>query len=132
VSRIQQELAANLTVEPPIPITATFTFDTSNPFAVEMTFHQDGDAIPWTVARELFEAIVFLQEDRVGLGDVVITRLGSDIIIALSSPEGHTRVKMELSQLQKFFAKARRMKHLEKTSQIPSNREIANLLRGKL
>lgn len=93
----------------PIPVPATFTYRSDDPYAVHAVFEQPaGHQVPWTFARDL---LVEGMNGVAGSGDVQVWRAdepagsqeGHWVNIALSVPQGEAVLQMRQADLRQFL-----------------------------
>lgn len=72
------------------PIALRYIYNVTDPCAVTLRFLLEGNpgAVCWKVARDNLAAAVMHDGLRVGVGDVVLARFGSALVIHLESHEG--------------------------------------------
>ena len=91
----------------PMAFIATFSYDTADPYAVQVTFHVPAGDIPWVVARSL---LVRGMAEPAGEGDI---RLRPDLDesgravtkMDFHSPEGRLRVEVRSGDLLAFLGR---------------------------
>lgn len=91
-----------------LPVTADLAYDTSDPYAVTVTFHTGAaEPVRWTFARQLLTEGV---ERSVGQGDVRVWPSHTDalpvVCIALSSPSGRALFEAPLSGVVEFLSRS--------------------------
>jgi hypothetical protein len=86
-------------------IQSTWQFSTSNPFAVQVTFHVSSGSVTWLFARELLDDGCHATS---GLADVQVSpthhgEYGHVIQLRLSSPSGRATLLAGTSAIQDFL-----------------------------
>lgn len=109
-TRVLSELALRLVVPDgaALKVAASLRYDTSDPYAVHVTFHTGGTGddtqVVWTFAREL---IVDGLDAPAGVGDVRVWPVSGDggtvVALALSSPSGEALFEVPRQALSDFL-----------------------------
>ncbi len=122
-SLLNRPLRLNLVVpaERALPVDATLTFSSADPYAVTATFHVDSeDPVRWTFARDLLAGGL---ERPCGEGDVAVwpamSADGSVVCISLNAPNGHALLEARCADVAEFVA--------ETYSLVPAGRESEHL-----
>lgn len=92
-----------------VSASATFSYDTGNPYEVRAVFRTDlGDPVEWVFARCLLAGGL---DGRAGAGDVRVWRYwgGRVIGIGLSSPHGQARFEAPAGSIARFLADTYRL-----------------------
>lgn len=94
-----------------LPVSASLEYETSDPFAVQVTFHTGGAesecAVVWTFARQL---IIDGLDRPAGLGDVRVWPVPNEdeasaaVALALCSPSGEALFELPRVALSEFLA----------------------------
>lgn len=109
-TRVHSQLALRLVVPDgtALPVAASLEYDTSDPYAVHVTFHTGGPGddtqVVWTFARQL---IIDGLSGPAGIGDVRVWP-GSDgggtvVALALCSPSGEALFEVPRVALSEFL-----------------------------
>ena len=95
-----------------LPVSASLEYETSDPYAVQVTFHTGGAddecAVVWTFARQL---IIDGLDRPAGLGDVRVWPVPDDrhcatsIALALCSPSGEALFEVPRDALSAFLCR---------------------------
>lgn len=91
------------------PVTIEAVYDTADPYALTVTFTLDGagdeQVKPWMFARDLLTRALspIATGLAVGEGDVQIRRLGTSLIVSLSSPDGQASIITQAAPLAAFL-----------------------------
>ncbi len=110
-TRVLSELALHLVVPDgtPLKVAASLRYDTSDPYAVHVTFHTGGAGddtqVVWTFARQL---IVDGLDAPAGIGDVRVwpgSSGGAVVALALCSPSGEALFEVPRQALADFLAR---------------------------
>jgi Streptomyces sporulation and cell division protein, SsgA len=86
-----------------VPVSATFSYDTSDPYEVRAVFRTGlGEPVEWVFARCLLAGGL---DGRAGTGDVRVWRYwgGRVIGIGLSSPHGEARFEAPAGSIARFL-----------------------------
>ena len=93
-----------------LPVSASLDYETSDPYAVQVTFHTGGAgddcAVVWTFARQL---IIDGLERPTGLGDVRVWPVPAEsessaaVALALCSPSGEALFEVPRDALSEFL-----------------------------
>ena len=92
---------------PPRRLGSTWTYSTTNPFAVQVTFHVNSGPVTWLFARELLDDGCHATS---GLADVKISpfshaEIGDVIRIELTSPSGRAVVMTKRDAITEFLTR---------------------------
>ncbi len=93
-----------------LPVLADLDYDTSDPYAVKVSFHtgsaSSGDVVQWTFARQLLTDGMAVPA---GEGDVQVwpsSTAGSSVVcLSLSSPSGRALFEVPLTDLAEFLGR---------------------------
>lgn len=111
-TRIRSQLHLRLILpdETVLPVSASLEYETSDPYAVQVTFHTGGAAddcaVVWTFARQL---IIDGLDGPAGLGDVRVWPVPDDrhsctsIALALCSPSGEALFEISREAVSAFL-----------------------------
>jgi hypothetical protein len=122
-SLLNRSLRLNLVVaaEEALPVDATLTFTSADPYAVTAVFHADSeDPVRWTFGRDLLAGGL---ERACGEGDVTVwpaeSMEGPVLCMALRAPQGHALLEAMCADVADFVA--------ETYSLVPPGRESQHL-----
>ncbi len=122
-SLLNRPLRLNLVVaaEEALPVDATLTFTSADPYAVTAVFHVDSeDPVRWTFARDLLADGL---ERACGAGDVAVwpgtAPQGPVVCMSLRAPTGHALLEAASADVADFVA--------ETYSLVPAGRESEHL-----
>jgi hypothetical protein len=119
----------------PSEVSATFSYDAREPFAVRITFRADGSSstgdVTWLIGRELLRAGL---DQPTGDGDVRVgpTAVGGDILfLHLRAPSGEALMELSRAALALFLAGTETLvPYGAESAAIDLDDELALLLRG--
>lgn len=121
------EFALVLADADPIKVAAHLRYDSSDPFAVCVSFDAGGsDRIEWTFARDLLNEGLW---QLAGDGDVRVWPHGGTVCLALCSPSGKAVLETSRGAIADFIARTQRVVPTGRESNfIDLDRELAALL----
>lgn len=126
VPRVQVEVSLSLVVPDggALPVKASLSYETTDPYAVHVIFHagldEPGAEVSWSFARQL---LANGMNEPSGMGDVRVwpwhSSQGAVTALALSSPDGHAMFEIPRASLESF---------LERTyAEVPAGEESDHL-----
>lgn len=88
-----------------VPLTATWSYDTSDPWAVNLTMDDDGVSVTWAFARDLLD-VGMISSDAMGAGDVKVWTCGDAepvLHILLCHPVQQSALTLDWEDAEEFL-----------------------------